>query len=259
MTRYLAFCITDITHGGAVEGLVADILAPYSEDVEVAEYVRECSCVGFAAWNEVSRLASTVMFAGTGETIPSLMTKWKAEKVRIEQQHDSADSEKGKYCMSLEEYTQPWADGKNELATVLITYHPERERPDKNCTFCDGGGKYPSTYNPNSKWDCWQIGGVGLHFPDHLRNGEYPVGLESEHLPYIIKVDDLLNLNGSQFSQYGVPTAVVGKGFWCGNDYQLSASSFSQQSKPKDWWEGELKELYRNHTGKYAVAVDLHI
>lgn len=136
-----------------IDQQLAVIMEPFSENKEVAEYDDDCSCVGFAARVDARRAADADFAKAHGIELKSErpmddIRKWF---------HDSnAD-------VSEDERESRWKDQVanplTELQHGYETRHAMYNKPDPACEECHGSGKVKSNYNPNSKWDWYEIGG----------------------------------------------------------------------------------------------------
>jgi hypothetical protein len=145
-----------------IEEEVAVALAPFDENIEVAEYERDCHCIGQVAEREAREKA----IAKFGSI------------------NDLRKSFKGETDEEWKEHIKPYT----EYLDKLKSQHPMKDKPDPECGFylgeywesevetgkldknmlgqryedgsgCGGTGRYFTTYNPNSKWDWYEIGG----------------------------------------------------------------------------------------------------
>lgn len=154
---------------------IDELLAPYSEHVEVDAYEEDCWCVGRIAKREASEQAAEEL-----EPISLIREKYHAvldSMVRTkmggeEYSHSKAEEwfkareqADKEITPTWEERIQPILDREKELEDQ----HPLKGKPDAGCEECNGSGKTESTYNPKSKWDWYQIGGrwSGLLNPDY--------------------------------------------------------------------------------------------
>jgi len=113
-------------------------LEPYYEDKEVEPYERDCSCA-----------------------------KWKAKSIvtaRIEKEYKSFQQLRDDYhSMPAEKQTtDAWKKHIAKYLELEEKYLKEiiaKTKSDPKCPDCKGKGKYMTTYNPDSKWDWYQMGG----------------------------------------------------------------------------------------------------
>lgn len=120
-----------------IEKSVEKLLAPYSENLEVAPYEKACYCIGHEA-----RAAA----------------RQKAEAVA-----GAIDTFREKYHALPEGQRPAWKAFIHPLIAAEQQYekeHPSFDKPDAKCDECHGSGvRKDVTYNPESKWDWWTIGG----------------------------------------------------------------------------------------------------
>lgn len=120
----------------AIDSAVAALLEPFDENIEVEAYPTDCYCKGSLA-QRAGRVA--------------------------------ADQEVGPLHELTERYwALPEAD-RPDLTEYLASYqavadraeraHPLYQQPDPACKECEGTGSRLTTYNPDSQWDWWVIGG----------------------------------------------------------------------------------------------------
>ena len=133
------------------------LLTPFDENMDVDEYDKPCHCIGDAAQAAANAAAN----AAHG-TIGSLRDKLKAELPMpsmkgVEEWWDTpgykawkAESER-----RWEILLTPWQDAHK----AALEADPRRESPNPTCETCSGSGSYKSTYNPQSKWDWYDVGG----------------------------------------------------------------------------------------------------
>lgn len=124
------------TNTAHTESTVEELLANYDENMEVDPHIEKCGCIGLEARQEVTK--EVEMTLGTFEQFREKYHNLPKEK-QIKWQH--------------------WIKPYTELEKRLLKIHPLRKKPMKSCSDCKGTGKYESHYNPDSKWDWWEIGG----------------------------------------------------------------------------------------------------
>lgn len=170
-------------------------LAPYDENLEVDEYDRECHCVGSVAQSEARTKADEEF--GTYDSLRasfgSLMLNGKSVAELQQRCHqlkwerrELSEDEKDEMKRTEDELDKLWQGHtrlRNEAESKYFDEHPMKNSPDPTCGFysgeradwwpadakagdryddesgCGGTGTYRSTYNPNSHWDWWVIGG----------------------------------------------------------------------------------------------------
>lgn len=163
--------------GGDVEGK----LTPYSENLEVDEYERDCYCIGHKAKMRSYEQAQEALFQRypiLNDIFGRQQGKYEEDKAKAELSSD--DREKARfsflgrepdrmdafweYCQGLDKTNEGAGDKLWQEEYILsqkqiLEADSEKESPDPNCNECHGTGKNMTTYNPSSKWDWYQIGG----------------------------------------------------------------------------------------------------
>lgn len=250
------------THAQA-EAMVEPLLARYDENMEVEPYERDCWCVGTIAQREVREQAAREM--GT-------IDDFRRTFVRPEGVDDFSDE----LDEAWDKHIQPLRDREAEL----LAQHPLREAPDPTCGFytedfvkrhypdrpelvgqrfedgsgCGGTGRYTSTYNPDSKFDWWVIGGrwSGYWAPE----GAEPTHHEWNGPRYALK-EDVKRVRDIPSDKR--PRAVVTPdGLW---HQRGEAGWFGvfNDAMDREQWEQVTNAIYSEHLDHLAVCCDLHI
>lgn len=173
----------------ALEARLETLLAPFNEDMRVPPRLEPCFCVGGKARREARAHAETVV--SLDALRGTLHAEVEAEKARDERWQriqraldfdpcgstvDEADEEYrvkahaeigkrlGHDARWQEAITRCEQAERDFLAT-----RTDAQAPDPKCEECKGTGKSETTYNPQSKWDWWTIGGrwTGMLRPDY--------------------------------------------------------------------------------------------
>lgn len=115
---------------------VDDLLAPYSEELSVAPYKVDCYCKRHSQNNQV-REELERHFGG------------KFDDVKRKPYNEIKPEDRPEW----EEYIGDWLELEAELEKKIGGI------VDPECEDCKGTGRRTTTYNPNSKWDWYSIGG----------------------------------------------------------------------------------------------------
>lgn len=166
-----------------VEGEVSQLLAPYDENIEVEEYEEACYCVGWQAQvdarKRVQREHTDVEVARTrlrGEfnqikqeareaTHGEVGAAWAGfddsiVQIHIDNYHSTPELEALKTReVALQVEWKALVEREEQLEQEYDRQHPYHAKADPDCEECSGTGKRMSTYNPDSQWDWWQVGG----------------------------------------------------------------------------------------------------
>jgi hypothetical protein len=255
-----------------VEAVIDDLLAPFDENTEVEPYQKECWCVGRAAGVEVR------------EQIERAFGPWEATRVSFLPIREKINVEHGLPPGAEPQWTQPKDDEERQNLKAarramdlawdehvhdrrvreegLMAAHPNRKSPDPDCQECGGTGVETSTYNPNSKWDWWVIGGRWdgwiIREPEEeadKRRGEY--GFPGERSCNLD--NNSIRFGDIAFDDEMVPFAVVEPDGTWHEKARMGWWAMTADDKPHDQWIEICKTLQARHPDALAVACDLHI
>lgn len=138
MSHFLTLVLVPENDADDVTGYVDDVMERFNENREVDEYDRECGCVNWKA--EMS-----------GRDKVNFSDRLQAKREDLDFQALPEDEKRrvwGKFLDALKAEALPH-----------IKAHALYMKPDPDCDECFGTGTYRSTYNPESKWDWYEIGG----------------------------------------------------------------------------------------------------
>lgn len=243
-----------------ISAKIEELLAPYDENIEVEEYDRECFCVNVEAKNAGWKAAEN-KFGPFND-----LKKRFRDKVEAEMPNGLNRSDPG-YLDIVEETGQRlnWKEYIRKFmdyADQVETNHPMHNKPDTKCDECNGTGYYRSTYNPNSKWDWWVVGG---RWDGVIRNsirddGNGGFNVEDEHhqLRYnTIDCKSFLENVKKDSGQY--PFAIITpNGEWC-EKAKMGYWATTRNDKNIDIWHETVNEILEKHGSCIAVGCDLHI
>lgn len=205
-----------------LEDALHEILKEYDENKQVPEYEEKCYCIKSNAIDK----AKEIIEKETGKTV---------EDFRKEIAGIETWKERGKKWKELTE------DYFVRLDQIILE-ETATAKPDKDCENCKGTGLYKTTYNPNSKWDWYEIGGRW----SGLINGKDIVSVQ-EAIDYVKDKDSLfafLTPDGKWFEK--------GEMGWFGCS--------SNNKKETIWKEDSLNILENFNSDDFRVVlVDCHI
>ena len=138
-------------HAEDVDEGIAQLLAPYDENLEVDAYQRTCWCVKNSAADRANAIVDQEF--GTIDSARDEFAKiWEATpKKPVEDPHDLWWQEQEVW----EKFIRPRQNRREELTAEFL----KDAKPDPECEDCNGTGTYETTYNPKSKWDWYTVGG----------------------------------------------------------------------------------------------------
>jgi len=116
---------------------IAHLMEPFSEERSVAPYKEPCFCKGNLAHRRAKEMAEAEL------------------KTNIDLLRDSYHAMPEEDRPDWREYVKPLIEAEEKY----LALDPERDAPNPVCTMCGGTGIHESTYNPDSKWDWYTLGG----------------------------------------------------------------------------------------------------
>lgn len=251
------------------EALIEGPLAPYSEHIEVVPYEKDCYCVGLKARNSAREIAEVEV----GKTIAEFRDEYWAmpEDKRPE----------------FDEYIKPLTEAKDRLEKEHELYN----KPDPECEDCEGSGKRLSTYNPNSQWDWYQVGGrwtgvysgyepekdpknietcficggTGVRYDDVVQgkcNGcsgkgtrvSWPTGWKN-HPGDILPVAEIIKVYEEKGPLFAVLTP---ESEWIESG-KMGWWGMVSDEKDEDVWKKQFKTVLEKYKDSVGVVVDCHI
>ena len=243
-----------------INNKIEELLAPYSENMNVEEYDRECYCINTEA-KDAGWKAAESKFG----PFDNLRKSFRDEvKSRMPSDLDTSDPNYLNIMFEIEnkvnwkEHTREF----NKYAEQIEQNHPKYNEPKSGCSECNGTGYYKSTYNPNSKWDWWVIGGRWNGAIQNNRkddnSGGFNFGDEFHQLENnSISCKDLLEVVKNDSDCY--PFAIVTPdGEWCENA-KMGWWGLTKDDKDTDSWHETVNEILEKYSDCIAVGCDLHI
>lgn len=206
---------------------VEKLLNPYSENLEVDPYEVDCGCIGYTARDAIYKQLEADPRFGTADQM----------KEKFNAAHPDGG---GSY---YEEVGKPWSDEFDRL----LAEHPDKDKPDPTCTECGGTGRHMSTYNPNSKWDWYMVGG---RWDGWLTDTE----VESE-THETLETNSLTVTEGLDKIPFAILTP---KGEW-GERGEMGWFGCTSNEMSDEDWTAAAKAIYSMYVGHIAVAVDCHM
>ena len=241
-----------------IEERCHELLEPYDENTQVEEYEKTCWCVGREAMDAAREEARKVV------DFDELRNKFHAEYQPMEIPDGLDKKEEGK--LRGEEFDRrdkAWKEFIAEPAKIhdaelvrVSEEHPMFNRPDPTCSDCGGSGISHSTYNPQSKWDWWVVGGRwNGAIRDEERSddeGGFNFGDEFHNLKEnTIRVGDIKD---------GDPpfAFVTPDGKWH-QKAEMGWWAMTSNEKEMEDWQKEWDEMRAAYPDHIAVGVDCHI
>lgn len=197
-----------------VKGTVESLLAPYNEEIAVAPYKTDCWCIG-----GIAHRAGTDAADRDVEDMDVLRTRYWA----------LPDAERPTW--------EAWIHDWMAVADRVEQTHPLYQKPDPQCEDCHGFGQRLTTYNPNSQWDWWTIGGRWDGWLSRSNRIPAKTAASQGKVPFAIVTPD------GQWHEKGR------MGWW----------GMTSNEKEDEAWADEVQRLLLAHPDALAVTCDLHI
>lgn len=240
------------------------LLEPFNENLEVDAYPHVCYCVGSIAKKHGREMADKLV--GTWESRREAFNQSETGKILESNLKAARDAENWDwnevirserdmlYQIFNAEFDQSWEQTKRDYTEN----HPAFAQPDPDCEECDGTGFYISTYNPQSQWNWYRVGGRFdgwiTQNPQESGNG---FNFDAKHETLAnnsISVADLLKIDEPY-----IPYALVTPdGEWIERG-QMGWWGISSGDKSQDVWNAQVLSIYEKFNQYDAVLLDCHI
>ena len=238
MTHYFVIALVKKDQVEDAEEIISKRMQPYWEEREVRPYDHKCYCINRIAEADGYKTADKKY--GDMTHLRETYRKGLDDKTII-------DTDK-----SWRFHIQKHLDCVKEVSKK----HPMFEKPDPNCEECKGSGTYKSTYNPDSKWDWYSLGGrwngvikkqprndeKGFNFNDEFRQLPENMQPVTQILKDEIVPSAILTPDGDWHEQ--------GKMIWFG----MSVNDLDQ-----DVWKKQCFKAYETYKDHVGVGLDCHI
>lgn len=251
MSHFTVGVIVPADVKGDLESVIDDLLAPFWEGLDVPQHSKPCYCVSRDAEQYGSTMANKLV--GSWEerkkmfwALPEIITL-EAEKNSIvgdranlnwDEYHRIDDLIDQRWTDFIAAFSQQWDETKHDYTVN----HPQYGQPRSDCDTCAGSGTYLSTYNPQSKWDWYSIGG---RWNDDLIDGNRA------------PVAELIS-RAEQDDVYTFYALVTPEGEWIERG-QMGWWGMSSNDKAQDVWQTESLTIYRKFADHDIVLLDCHI
>jgi hypothetical protein len=221
-----------------VQEEVEQLMAKFDENMEVESYEKKCWCMGREAQRDADK------------KLDKKMGTWDEVRDEFHKKYKDKPEEETIKLWQTEIYKP-----RQALIDNILKNHPLKDSPDPKCNTCNGTGKETTTYNPDSKWDWYRIGGrwdgvmCGLpKIPDDkdgFNFGDEYTSVERNICP-------VTEIKSTPFA------LVTPQGHWIERG-DMGWWGIVTDEKDDDDWEKEFEKIKKAFDGYYAVSLDCHI
>lgn len=244
-----------------VEGYIEEKMERYSENRMVDSYDHECECIGLDAEIDARKEADK-KFGSLSDLRESYrpIRKKVLEDMGVDPKigmydegwTDEADKAIDK---SWKDHIKPYEDFVEEVKRN----HPMNGKPGTKCDTCHGAGVYKSTYNPESQWDWYRIGGrwdgVICHTYVESTDNGFNFGANHESVEKnMIAASKFLDA----FTEENVPYAIIDPdGEW---HQKGKMGWWGISTGESDTWKTDAHEILKKYRCDHVfVGLDCHI
>lgn len=214
------------------------LMAPYDENKQVPEYEAECWCIGLEATRDARRAADEAY-----NFQPLRKAYWRL-------------SDKVQEPPPWKEFAKEHIEGWNRVYEETLNAHPRKGMPIESCESCGGTGVAKTTYNPDSKWDWYRIGGRwdGVIRNIHVESQDNGFNFGSQHETLEMNTAPISDILKNEI----VPFAIVTPdGKW---HEKGTAGWFGMSYDEKEDWSKIAKAIFEQYKdGHIGVGLDCHI
>jgi hypothetical protein len=228
--------------GKAIEKKMAELLEPFNEATEVPEYDRECYCVNneardFAHIQADAKFPIDKLRADFQGHVNQVCAKYGFDP----NQYSPFGNADSRIDNELDKIWKLMLKPRHDFREATEKAHPRYMKPKAKCEECQGKGTLKSTYNPNSKWDWYSVGGRWSGFLPNKKNHA--------------TVKELLESPTKDWTPYALVTP---EGRWCQHG-EMGWFGMSSDEKDEAEWDTEVIEVLKKYPDAQAVLVDCHI
>jgi hypothetical protein len=256
---------------GKMNAEIERLLEPYSENREVEPYEKACYCVNSAAQKHGRDMADKLVgtwadqkdaFWATDAVKPLKAEQQAAIADRSNPNWERFNAADAQLDALYQAFIAPFAQAWNETKRDYTENHPAFNQPDPGCETCDGSGHYTSTYNPQSKWDWYRVGGrfdgLVTENPQSSENGFNFAAKHETLANNSVPVQELLDRaanGGDLFTAYALVTP---EGEWIGRG-EMGWWGMSSGDAATEDWQATTRAVYERFKTFDIVLLDCHI
>jgi len=217
---------------------VRELLAPFDENIEVDEYDKPCFCINSCAVVETG----SAVDAKFGLLDPLRREFYYREDIQAMREQENIDEIEKEWALLIKPRTDLYAE--------LLPKHELYMKPSPDCEDCQGSGTRKSTYNLESQWDWYVIGGRW--------DGYFSANAESgDSDRYKDNIDGNVNYVYDILKEDKLPFAIVTPdGQWLEKGIM---GWFGTVSNADTDWPTRARNILSDYQDHFAVTVDCHI
>lgn len=264
MSHFAVVVLLPRLQAAEINAEIDRLLEPYSENLDVPEYPKACYCVSHDAKMHGRKMAEKLVGSWNEQRdLFNATQAGKALQARLRAAHEASDwdlhdtvaEEAQKQFRAFKaEFDQSWETTKRDYTEN----HPQYGKADPECEDCDGTGTYLSSYNPDSKWDWYRVGGRfdGL-MTNNPQESEGGFNFASKHETLAnnsVPVQELID-SAEPFIPYALVTP---EGEWIERG-EMGWWGMSSGDKDKAVWDAQVIAIYQKFSSLDAVLLDCHI
>lgn len=204
------------------------MLSKFDEALEVPAYAEPCYCVGSSARHRAYDLANAKM--------PIEQHRKEFSNLPEVKQAILASKQAGNYGFSPamdEKWRSEFELPFEALREQFYQEQPDKDAPDPECTSCQGKGYQETTYNPNTKFDQYVLGGIWEQHFDHLQGRTAREFLSQPEQTFAI---------------------LTPEGEWL-----QKSEIILQTTKPNDNWQQTFTDTLQKFADCHVLVYDCHI
>jgi len=245
MSHFVAWVIApeDVVRARGAEAVAEVMLERFDEGIEVEEYLRECRCGEWGARMRARRVAGEE-HADLEAEVRQTRARFQAERAEVAAAHPddrrALATLEERHSTEWQTHVIPLIERIRASEDALYAADPSRMVPDPACSECAGSGVYPSTYNPDSKWDWWQVGGRWSGAFDPSEEGR-----------------DVLPLAEAESTL--LPVAIITPGVTWHEEGAMGWFGTMRDRKVEAEWAAEVAALRSEYADHTLIVCDCHI
>lgn len=244
-----------------IKSYIATKMHRYDENQEVPEYEEDCWCVNRAAKRDARTKADEVLAIDDARKIFKTRAAEELPEVHAKIEQDGHgfglnDDQDHQHEQLWREILKP----RKEAEQAFCKAHAMYQKPDSDCGDCNGTGRCTTTYNPESKWDWYRVGGRwDGEIQRNRRRSQNGFNFGDQHTTLannVMTVERLLQ----DWQPENAPLAILTPdGEWHERGTMGWFGLFQCDPHAPDQWREAAKKILEMNRNCLAVGIDCHI